>query len=265
MVNLCWLCETFPIEAIKKPLCKGCYQACRSKNLLHIFPTTNSEQRSKQTAINKYGSAFLEDMNTLRQGDTTLVCVGNKYGLSRERVRQLYQSFFNEAYTFVAKEKKSANHKIRIQKHIEYNKFENRLNRSKKHCSCYTGIIAEHLFNEKCKVFGYVVEMHTGLFDATVNGIPVDVKSRSRARHSANKGTQLYYNFHSRLKQRRAINFVACYLIDEDSWYIVPSSQFTGNTFYIPKYDLDHGTYHKYRDIQKYREAWHLLKGGENA
>ena len=267
MINQCWLCEFRPIEAAKKPLCWGCYSLCRVKGLLDIFPTTDSGSTSRLRAIKKYGQSLLEDMEYLQSGRTTLATIGSRYSLTRERVRQLYSIFFGEKYTEAVR-KKTSLRKERVQRDdYERNLFPNRHSRAKKSGPRYTGMIAEKLFLEKSESIGYVVEMARGgaVYDATVNGIPVDIKCGSAAVLCWKRGKQLYYHFGTRKKQREIVKYFPFYLIDQDLWYIIPSKELKGEAYFVPKYDIDYKGHHKYRDIQKYREAWHLLKGGENA
>jgi len=284
-MEACWLCEINPISSKIKPLCHFCYSACRIKGLLHIFPSLHSNENSKASAIQKYGMSLQDNMDILSNGRSTLDIVGKKYGITRERVRQLYYIFFGEKYSSVVSKKIESNkaireenagkHSVEVQerkkirlrlreeKIEEFQDFDNRLNRIKKNCTTYIGIIAEHLFREKCKSFGYEVEMQKGghVFDAKVNGIAVDVKSRTTAVIYSNSNKQPYYYFHSKEKQRNKIKFLALYLQDEDSWYILPSSIVKGRRVSIPKYDVPGHGCHRYRDLQQYREAWHLLKG----
>lgn len=261
----CWLCDIRPIDMVKKPLCHLCYSLCRERKMLHIFPTFNSESRTVNNALIKYGQGFMSDLEFLKSGGTTLAAVGLKYGLSRERIRQLYPIFFGEKYGWVVRERHGM---LEIKKEKDYNekmKFENRLNRAKKNCSIYTGIVAENLFKNKCEFLGYTVKMMNGhhLYDAEVNGIPVDIKSRTEsAIYVKCKSNQKYYHFNTTDKQRKAVRFFPFLLFDENSWYIFPVDVVgKSKTFFVPKYDIEYCGYHKYRDIQKYREAWHLLKG----
>jgi len=261
----CWLCDIRPIDMVHKPLCHSCYSLCRKKKLLQIFPTLNSENKTIKKTLKKYGDGFLCDMESLRSCETTLAAKGNKYGLSRERMRQLYLIFFGEKYSGVAHAKVIANGIKRDKETIEKDKFENRIKRAKKNCSIYTGIVAENLFKSKCESLGYNVKMISGknIYDADVNGYPVDVKSRTEsAIYAKCKTRQKYYHFNVSKKQRNLVKFFPFFLFDENSWYIFPVGALGKcNTFFVPKYDLEYGQYHKYRDIQKYREAWHLLKG----
>jgi hypothetical protein len=244
----------------------ACYRRCHERHLLHIFPLFNSAPKSKDKAINKYGDSLAESMNELQEGKTTLSKVGNQYGLSRERIRQLYQIFFDEKYT-AAVEKRSA---VRTETKNELDRtnqiFENRLNRAKKHCNSYIGIVSENIFNEKCKSLGYVVEMQRGgnVYDAKVNGIPVDIKCCTSAHRTGRRGDrQLYYHFNTTKKQHDAVKFFPFYLLDENAWYIIPVSEVNKISFHLPKYDIEYNGNHRYQDVQKYREAWHLLKNKE--
>jgi hypothetical protein len=261
MLDLCWLCETHPIYSVKRPLCEGCYKACRKKNLLHIFPLTNENSRAR--AIERFGCDFLPDMETLREGKATLTAIGGKYGVSRERIRQLFEIVFSEKYTTTVTVKKDIASKKRKAADTEKHIFENRLNRAKKSGNSYTGLLAEELFRKKCIDLGFSIEMCRGGFayDAIVNGIPVDIKSRTEAALYCKKGAkQKYYHFSTNKIQRGKVRFFPFYLIDEDLWYIIPSGIVKCEAFYIPKYDITYAGSHKYQDLQKYREAWNLLE-----
>ncbi len=261
----CWLCDIRPIDMELKPLCHSCYSLCRKKRVLHIFPTVNSENKTIIKAIDKYGDGFRDDMDLLRSGGTTLAKVGNKYGLTRERIRQVYPKFFGEKYTEVTHCRKVANKVKKEKLYEEKMRFDNRLNRAKKNCPTYTGIVAENLFRNKCESLGYKVKMMNGnhLYDAEVNGIPVDIKSNTESAIFVKcKSRQKYYHFNTTDKQKGAVKFFPVFLFDENSWYILPVGLLNKiKTYYIPKYDIEYAGSHKYRDIQKYREAWHLLKG----
>ncbi len=259
----CWLCDIRPIDMELKPLCHLCYSLCRKKKVLHIFPLINSENKTITRLMDKYGQGFDDDMEVLRSGQTTLAKIGNKYGLSRERIRQIYPKFFKEEYTEVAHGKHVATLARKEKEYEEHMVFDNRLKRAKKNCTTYIGIIAENLFKNKCESLGYAVKMMNGhhINDAEVNGIPVDIKSRTEsAIYGKCKSHQKYYHFNTTDKQRKAVKFFPFFLFDENSWYIFPVEEIKSNTFFVPKYDIEYNGYHKYRDIQKYREAWHLLK-----
>lgn len=263
MIELCWLCETRPITSLKKPLCHGCYSLCRKRRLLHIFPMREGSCDTRERTIKRYGPPFLADMESLQAGNDTLTAVGKRYGLSRERIRQLYKIFYGMEYTAIVLKKLEVLADQRKKADIEKNIFENRFKRASKNHNTYVAIMAEKIFLEKCKNLGYSIEMMRGhfLWDATVNGIPVDIKTCSVAANYTGKGKQIYYRLGTNNKQKAAVKYFPLYLVDEDSWYIIPAHKVTSDNYFIPKYDSDLPTSYKYKDVQQYREAWHLLKG----
>jgi hypothetical protein len=55
------------------------------------------------------------------------------------------------------------------------------------------------------------------------------------------------------------IDFVAAYVVPEDSWFIIPAAEIRGKTLFLPpKKRAARSRY------GKYREAWHLLGAVEN-
>lgn len=260
----CWLCDIRPIESSRKPLCKTCYTFCHKRNLLHIFPSTTHRDKRIMAALEKYGYGFMDDMKVLERGESTLQNVASKYGISRERVRQIFEIFFDKKYTETVNARQSYHEEVKAKKRIDNNKFENRFVRAKKNCNTYVGIVAEHIFYEKCKSLGYYVCMKTGNYDADVNEFKVDVKSATHAVSMAKAGKQKYYRLSSRNKQYDIVDYYAFYIYENGAWYILPKTllakadkKYYG--FYVPKYDITYRGFHKYRDLQQYREAWHLL------
>lgn len=260
----CWLCDIRAIESKRKPLCALCYTLCNKKNLLHIFPSFSNNSQKAMKAVSKYGYGLKEDMELLNSGETTLAEIGKKHGLSRERIKQMFPFFYDKPYTDVVLERKGANRAKAGEEKKKRKTMESRMERAKKNCPSYTGIVAENIFYQKCIALGYDVEMTSGTVDSTVNGHRVDVKSATLAKKMAGAVNQAYYHCHSRTKQYEQTNFYACYLYDIGIWYIIPKSfirkQADGSgTIYIPKYDVEYNGYHRYKDFLPYREAWHLL------
>jgi len=239
---------------------------CNKKHLLHIFPSFNDIDRKKMSAINKYGYGFKEDMELLVEGKTTLAAVGERHGLTRQRVWQIFPVFSGgQKYGNIVDVKKTIAAKNNEEKKRVRKTVASRLDRYKRGSSVYTGLIAENIFANKCKALGYGVEVTGGVVDFTVNGLRVDVKSCVQSRKSARSINQRFYTFPSREKQYQEADFYAVLLFDIDTWYIIPKSELTapkegkGACFNIPKYDVEYNGYHRYGDLLKYREAWHLL------
>jgi len=60
---------------------------------------------------------------------------------------------------------------------------------------------------------------------------------------------------HNRPYPPRAFDFYACYVIPEDVWYIIPEKELRGMKCVSLCTEDDYAKY------EKYREAWHLLRG----
>jgi hypothetical protein len=98
MNDRCWLCDINKITSKRRPLCESCYSHCKAKKLLHIFPITTTREETIRRLILKYGKGFIKDLFTLKEDGFTLSYVGNKYGLSRERIRQIYNALHSVNY-----------------------------------------------------------------------------------------------------------------------------------------------------------------------
>jgi len=266
MEMTCWLCDIRPVESPIKPLCKGCYRFCHKRNLLHIFPSFNNNDKKIARAVKKYGESVKDDMKLLEAGETTLAAVGEKNGISREMVRNLFPVFFGKPYSDVKPIKREVNAKKKCAKLRERKTIESKFKRYKKNSRTYTGLVAENLFNQKCLALGYDVDMHGGVIDATVNGLLVEVKSATSSFKTRGSKIQRYYHFPTRAEQIAKADYYACLMFDVDTWYIVPRSLLKihkggDSSIQIPKHDVEYGSHHKYKDMQQYREAWHLLAG----
>ena len=263
MESPCWLCDIRPIESKKRPLCKLCYSRCHERHVLHIFPLLDKREEKIQRATRKYGKDFANDVINI-QG--SLVGVGNKYGITREMVRQYYFSFTGNKYTDVVVDRAGNRQRKNEEDRRERRKFENRFKAHKKNGSAFIGIVAENIFQQKCKSVGHDVLMMgpREIFDAKVNGLNVDVKCATFSKRSCQKSSALYYRFQTNKKQRDAVDYFAFYLLDVDTWYIIPKTAVSGLMFHLPKFLTAHGKGAKFSNCIPYKEAWHLLAGGNN-
>ncbi len=118
MENNCRLCHKYYVSSKKRPLCQRCYTVCRNVsirgiNLLQFFPIYNGKETTSKNMIAKYSEEFLADLQNFAANDKlTLRAVGDKYGLTRERIRQIYNRIMPQTYTEIVsrrKEKKFSN------------------------------------------------------------------------------------------------------------------------------------------------------------
>jgi len=103
----CLSCRIKEAESVYRQLCRGCYTDHHKKGTLDRFPKLPARDGKIRRAAERHGEGFIDDMNTLSKGGTTLACVGNKYGVTREAIRQLYVVFFGEPYTNVVKRRRN--------------------------------------------------------------------------------------------------------------------------------------------------------------
>lgn len=210
------------------------------------------------------GQEIIDDIISLSKDKGTLQAVGTKHNLSRERIRQIYGKLFREPYSGVVKERatKFARKKlvVRLQKQNIVGKYaRHEFNGS----TVSKAINSEYKFYQECVKRGFVIKSHPKICcDFIVNDKYVDVKTtdEGKAYGKQSKFNQKYYRFGTDAKQKSKVSMFAFYIHPEDCFFIIPIEILgEGDVFYLPVYDIEYKGYHKYRDLQPYREAWHLL------
>jgi len=201
----------------------------------------------------KYGDKIFQDMILLKAGESTLDTVGKNHGLTRERIRQIYEMLFDEKYTNAFALKSKRLHEQKEQSEIEYHKFESRISRSNGRGQTSVGLTAEAAFYEKCKEKGINVTMNRGKshIDAIVNGYNVDVKCCNVAAFTCKSLLTPYYRFSATKYQAQHVDFFAFCINEYQTWFIIPN---------IPKNTKSFTKYISSKKINnEWLEAWHLL------
>jgi hypothetical protein len=267
MEELCFACNINKIEMKRRPLCKSCYQTSKSNGIMELFPLINCKEKTINGIMEKYGSKFLEDIESLRGGCLTLKKIGDIYGITRERIRQIYVRIYDEPYTVIVEKKKEYNKKAEEEYRLFRLHIERKLKRCKQSGNIFKATISEYTFYKKCLSLGYDVSMRTfghHVYDSDVNGYKIEIKTSTHPKIYYKNSKQEYYHANIRKEQTDIIDFLAFYISDDDFWYIVPRSVLSGSEgFFAPKYgEIGRG---RYQEIQKYREAWHLLENKDKA
>ena len=260
-MDYCKECGFREIFNKERDLCQACYMRFYRKK-----PTFKKTPASKKARIirrlrKKYGIQFIKDIKALKtQQYLSLHAVGVKYGLTRERVRQIFKKIYNESYgkyeTKKAKERKESEATVCV------NDPRRKVADYKKDSDVYKGALAEKLFMEQCESLGFNVEIPCGKsFDIIINGFIVDVKSCTSARKMSDKNTGEYYNFSARSHQRTKCDFFACYIVERDVFYIIPNPDKgvvfeKARSFYISKEKTDYynskNAHHEHKNMFSY-------------
>lgn len=176
--------------------------------------------------IQLYGHLFLDDLERCRENPFwNLVDVARKYGISRERVRQLYKRVYKEPYR-------------PTQKGLTQNKNEDIScsNDPRNKVYYYTngstagkGAHAELNFLQRCLENNLNVEIPCdSSVDLIVNGYLVDVKYREEPKVSSQGCKTRYFNYRITKEQIDRAEFFACYHPIEDSFFIIPNIKWKG-------------------------------------
>ena len=240
----------------KYKLCLFCY-----RDIFNLAKSKSPRVSMLNRKVKQFGEEFLDDLHALETRPFfTLTDFGNKYGLSRERIRQIYFKLSRKNFRAVRGKK---SRKIREEtkslgcvndpryKFAEYKCGKNNVRKGAK---------AEKLFYDECINRGFLVSIlcDRGI-DIKVNGYLIDVKScyKSRLLPGA-KTKRMYFAFSE--KQRDEADFLVCYSHELGCFYIIPKKEFLsgGLSLSIPiKEDGYHNCKNRYK---QYKEAWHLLK-----
>ena len=103
----CIRCEKREVEIITRGLCHPCYTWLHHHQELDNFPKQFTLQK-KNRFLTHYSPELLGDLQALIVGAGTLTAVGKKYGVSRERARQLFHILIGFPFTYVKKVRSAA-------------------------------------------------------------------------------------------------------------------------------------------------------------
>ena len=266
MEELCWMCNLNKIEMIMRPLCRSCYKTATKEDMLFMFPIQGTAEKTKDGLVKKYGPQILVDIESLKHSLVTLREIGDRFGLTRERIRQIYKRIYDIEYTEVVNKRKGIRTEAHSSERLLRSQIENKLKRIKTDSACFKGVMAEFLFYKKCDLLGYDVALRgfgKHIYDADVNGLKVEIKSCHSHKKMHPKSNQTYYHINPKQKQLNIVDFLAIFIAPENFWYILPKREFTkADSIYIP-FDEKFGN-GRYQYLQQYRNAWELLKSNEN-
>lgn len=273
MENRCCWCDSKPIHNLKWRLCIKCYRNLRAKSVIDTNPSFckpgQQRERVVSNLLSKYGLPILDDLEALKNQtqDQSLLGVGLKYGLTRERVRQLFKIYHGFPFTRIITNRKVRNLVMAKesnaigckndprQKDAYYKAGDSSVRRS---------VRTELAVFKKCEQLGYVVHANRAkTVDLTINGYLCDVKSCFTARSYGLPETahRRYYRFALSKKQLSTCDYIIACIADISETYILPRSVFAnkGRSIYIPANESRYNRSRNMNNLGEYKDAWHLL------
>jgi len=267
-MDKCLCCKEREIEHKKRGLCNRCYHYLRLHDELSLFPVVNT--RLNHAYKLKYPT-LAEDFEKMKTDKSiTLQQLGDKYGITRERIRQIWERYFGYHYTVIVKKHQQENKEQRFRE-IQLRKDPNYKVVNYKDGLKKKGAFAEKKVLDICNSLNYIVKPYVDdqSIDLIINDCLVDVKSAYKAYRSNGSSKTKNYHFHI-LKSQRKAEFVICYAEPLNKFFIIPSSAFPKSDYiFIPEKPImewisSHGAKQKrYARYWEYLEAWHLLNQPE--
>jgi hypothetical protein len=267
----CQLCLIKPTVQDKYALCASCQSIARKSNNLKKFKRTRERRYLAflGKVQSKYTTKIFTDMESLRSNPYThLSWLAEKYGVTREYIRQLHNKIYGEKYTSKVKEhSKLINLDISCNGDIR-NYFALREVNGEKP-SKYK--MYEKLFIDECISRGFdVPQQCNGAVDFIVNGFNIDVKAATKKALLSQGSLTHHCRYSYTMKQAQKADFLACYHFGEKAFFIIPMRcvlsnkkdptklRKTGNGLFISyKKSNYHNSKNKYWE---FKNAWYLLE-----
>ena len=263
--SLCVCCKSNPIKYKKWRLCEKCYTRLRNNGTLHNMPTIPIITRRRDSLTKKYGEDILGDFSGLFKHDYTLQDIGEKYGFTRERARQIFESIFGFKYTAIVNVRKAKHEEVKRERlsrrdpRAKFKRYKPGL--AKK------GAKSEVAVFNICAKMGYEIRPYVegNTIDLIINGYKVEIKSAYTTVKTSKGSITGLYRFR-RLPTQRIADYVVCHAVPINKFFVIPSSVISGDHFYIPEKKVM--TWRNSKQVRishwyDYEEAWHLLRPQE--
>lgn len=268
MDKICIYCENREIDVISRKMCMPCYVYIRKFDCLPEKPPLPKKYRNIKFAWrlkDKYGEDIVDDILILKDDFTlTLQRVGDKYGVTREYIRQIYKKLTGEKYTKALSGRRKEWEKIKNNMEIGCtNNPLHKIAEHKKSSKTRQGAIIEQKFINECNSRNLSVEIPCkSTIDLKVNGYNIEVKSNGKARVFS--GAKIgRYLFCIRPNQYVKADFFACYHTKLKTFFIIPKKSInqtkngSANISFLEKKSRYKCAKNRYWE---YKDAWHLLK-----
>ncbi len=264
MSEVCVCCQDRDAFYVQRRLCVRCYARLRARGRLDSFPKSFS-----LIGFAERHPGLDNDLKSLvHNRSVTLESVGQKHGISRERVRQLFADFFGFKYT-VAVKNKSADRfsQIDIDRQLRCDP-RNKVRTAPAGSLIHRGAIGEKRVLEICASLGYEVRPYKEgrTIDLVINGWNVEVKTAFKTCLTSPGAKTPQYHFQLSPSQRIA-DFVVCYPVPMGAFFVIPTLRWPKSEhFYLPSSPrhewIIRGGGKRYSESKYYQylDAWHLLK-----
>lgn len=254
----------------RRPLCKECYQELHKAGLLNEFPLMDANELFRSKLTEKYGKEIFTDFeNLLNQNDVSMYDISKKYGLTRERVRQLFEKIFKFHFTVIKNQRKEQRKlKVELDRQLRKNPCVKVDRFNSGDSNLYKGVLAEKKVYDICNALGYEIKPYkpSQAIDLVINDYMVDVKSCYSTIFTSKGQTTRQFHFTISNAQREIANFIICHAVSINKFFVIPISAFpSGNHLYIPEkpensWVCNGVNRHSKSRWYQYLEAWHLLK-----
>jgi hypothetical protein len=229
---------------------------------------------------NRYGVQFIKDLKRLkRQPYWNLSSMGAKYGYSRELVRQVFKTVYNESITtyerikaaMVREEVQGVGCRFDPRQKMELALIESKIKRAESQTAqaARTKILniqAKAAIFSECKARGIPVEPHPDQYSwLVINGHAVAIRCAAAA-HRVNTHAETHNRyFHTNLLGdliQKGAEFLIFYIMPTNTFWIFPKEFLVGKTLLsIPQHQskMKHDRTIMPR-ISPFRDAWGLLR-----
>ncbi len=178
----------------------------------------------KESILTKYGFNIVEDLESCKVNPYhTLADVARKYGVSRERIRQIYKKIYDEPYT---KKYKECKEKIQNQEISCERDPRNKVKWYKQNTNStwWERSLTEERFLEECQKRGLdVIFPYDKRIDCIVNGYYIKVKNCAISTKTSPTQKVLYYRYNIQYTSVKLVDFFALWHEKTNSFFIVPN------------------------------------------
>lgn len=269
----CICCNEKEAQHQKRGVCHTCYGWLTRNSMLDKFPPV-FPLKKKDKWKERYNDAFLSDMKDLVDNyQTTLESVAQKHGVTRERIRQVFELLYGFKYRVALSVKSDTRYRLKREARLQKMNPQSKVKRYPKGSLLHKGAETEKKVFDICASLGYEIKPYeTNSIDLVINGYKVEVKSAYKTCFTHPSGKTPQYHFRLRDSQL-GTDFVVCHAVPQNNFFVIPISEFPrGGELYIPQNNKSQWmTGRKHSVLMKraskyyaYLEAWHLLKKPES-
>lgn len=285
--GVCWGCRREVIDAHQIGRCGYCFRVARNgfvkhphkskPSLIYLGPLPHSPflfkphpSVRKTSCVHLMESKGVEVFNDFdfitHHPAHNLTTMAEKYGITRERMRQIYTKATGLRGNAVSSAKSK-----RIMRDIREMTCaqdpRHYIAMSPKDSHVYEGAIRELRFMEEAQRRGFsITPACDRSTDFVVNGWNLEVKG-TKAAYKGKRNRVGYYRFAGTHKEYRTLDFVAAYHPTEMCWFIIPKRDISKSKhrfqIFISQYKTDysfHGGKVSKNRYWEHRDAWHLLE-----